>query len=369
MAGPEWIPAALLPNLFAQEAVDAEVISLAPRYDPRVDVFCAIHPTIGDLLSHYTNAFNDAVDPVVLIVRADLLAKIGTVEALASFRDLVSLSVIPYSRALSVLSPHPRGVLYSNSFAFYPWMLGTDNEHLIAQTPAMRALHVVEEFHGQSSPELPEMMLSELDQTLFNALLRRWKRYYLGNRHRWQDRALFRSLNMANQAAQLPASIDTTLYDLGRIAALWVSAFEILAHPRTGNSGLNSVYPLFERVSYLTSRVGRKMYAAYMSHKRPWPRRSLPCWLYGKLYKARCAFLHGNPVRISLLSPKNYGVGLFWLAPCLYRLALAGFLDLAYTKRIPSLTAPEKLGEYIGEEMRFEQYQKSIESALLKARR
>jgi hypothetical protein len=26
------------------------------------------------------------------------------------------------------------------------------------------------------------MMLSELDQTLFNALLRRWKRYYLGNR-------------------------------------------------------------------------------------------------------------------------------------------------------------------------------------------
>jgi hypothetical protein len=248
-------------------------------------------------------------------------------------------------------------------------LLARDNEHLIAQTPAMKALHLVHGFHGQSSPDLPEMLLSEWDNPLFDALVHRWKRYYLGNRRSWQDHTLFRSLNMANQAAQLPANIDTTLYDLGRITAPWVSAFEILAHPRTGKSGLNSVYPLLDGVSYFSSRVRRKTHAAYMSHKRPWPRRSLPSWLYGKLYRARCAFLHGNPVRISLLSPKNYKVGLFWLAPCLYRLALTGILGLTFkAKKIPTLSTPEKLGEYAARVMQFEHYQRTIESALLKAR-
>lgn len=214
------------------------------------------------------------------------------------------------------------------------------------------------------------MQLSELDEPLFDALLRHWKRYYLGKRQRWQDRALFRSLNMATQAAQLPASIDTTLYDLGRMTALWVSAFEILAHPRTANSGLTSVYPLFDRISYQDRDVGRRRYAAFMGRgKRPWPRRSLPCWLYGKLYQARNKFLHGSPVRISLLSPHESTVGLFWLAPSLYRLALTGFLDLSFKKRVPNADNPHKLGTYIAQETQFTKYQEIIERALLRSRR
>ena len=41
------------------------------------------------------------------------------------------------------------------------------------------------------------MQLCELDEPLFAALLARWKRRYHRKRQRWQDRALFRSLNMA----------------------------------------------------------------------------------------------------------------------------------------------------------------------------
>jgi hypothetical protein len=364
----EWTPAAILPNLFADKAVEGEVIALAPRSDPRVQGFCAAHPNFEVLLSRFTDAFHVELDPVVLIVRDDVLPKLAHVEPLASFRDLVALCVIPYCRSLAVVYRNPHHISYSNSFSFYPWMLGTDNEHLIATTPAMTALHVVEEFHGQSAPELPSLQLSELDEPLFNALLRRWKRYYLGKGQRWQDRALFRSLNMATQAAQLPASIDTTFYDLGRMAALWVSAFEILAHPRTANSGLKSVYPLFECISFCDRHVGRRRYTAYMGRiKKPWPRRSLPGWLYGKLYQARCAFLHGGPVRTSLLSPANSKVGLFWLAPSLFRLALTGFVDLSFKKSIPK--DPQKLGKYIADKMQFTKYQKTIERALLRARR
>jgi len=55
-------------------------------------------------------------------------------------------------------------------------------------------------------------------------LLERWERYYLGTKRRREDRILFRSLNMAVKAAQMPGGIDVTLYDVGRMIALWVWA-------------------------------------------------------------------------------------------------------------------------------------------------
>jgi hypothetical protein len=56
------------------------------------------------------------------------------------------------------------------------------------------------------------------------SLLKRWERYYLGTKRRREDRILFRSLNMAVKAAQMPGGIDVTLYDVGRMIALWVWA-------------------------------------------------------------------------------------------------------------------------------------------------
>lgn len=361
-----WTPAAILPNIYARKAVEGRVIALAPCFDDRVQAFCAKHSKFGVLLSRFTDAFHVRLTPVVLIVRDDVLPQLAKTEPLASFRDLVALSVIPYCRSLASVYSNPHHISYSNSFFFYPWMLGANHQNLVALTPAMQALHVVEEFHGQSSPELPEMRLSELDEPLFEALLRRWIRHYLGKRQRWQDRALFRSLNMAAHAAQLPASIDTTLYDLGRMVALWVSAFEISAHRRTERSGLSSVYPLFERIAYQEHSIRRRQYIAYMGGaKRPWPRRSLPCWLYGKLYQARNDFLHGNPVRRSILKPNKSKSGLFWLAPLLYRLALTGFLELSFHDNI--VNSPQQTGKNIAQGMMFTRYQETIERALIRA--
>jgi hypothetical protein len=168
--------------------------------------------------------------------------------------------------------------------------------------------------------------------------------------------APFSALSIWAHAAQLPAGIDATLYDLGRMTALWVSAFEILAHPRTSKSGLSSVYPLFENATHLDPKVGRRKYLAYMGRsKKPCPRRPLPCWLYGKLYQARCDFLHGNPVRPKTLHPSDLNDSLFWLAPCLYRLALAGFLNLPPNR-------PDSYISYIDP-------QRTIERAILQTRR
>ena len=327
-----WSPAAILPNLSAKKAVEGEVVAFAPCDDPRVLAFCAAHPKFKELISRFTNAFNVPLKPVVQIVRDDVMPKLALVEPLASFRDLVALSVIPYARSLGIVYGNGHHISYSNSFWLYPWMLGQDNEHIVALTPAIQSIHVVEKFHGQSSPELSIMKLTDLDEPLFEALLRRWKRHYLGKRQRWEDRALFRSLNMAAQAAQLPAGVDATLYDLGRIISLWVSAFEILAHPRIGKSGLHEVYSLLDQVPYLERSVAQRRCVAYKSRAR----RVFPCRLYGKLYQARCDFLHGNAIRKDRLSFTGAEAGLFWVAPSLYRLALTGFLELSTVQEPPT---------------------------------
>ena len=364
----DWSPAAILPNLTAQKAVEGGVVAFVPHDDPRVQEFCVAYPNFEELISRFTNAFGVPLKPVIQIVRNDVLSKLSYVEPLASFRDLVALSVVPYARSLSVVYGNPHHISYSNSFWLYPWMLAKDNKNIVASTPALMGFHLVKEFHGQSSPELSAMTLKDLDEPLFEALLVRWKHHYLGKRQRWHDRALFRSLNMAAQAPQLPGGVDTTLYDLGRIAALWVSAFEILTHPRKGKAGLGSVYACMNAISHIDGKVKQRRYSAYINHKKPWPRRTLACYLYGKLYRARCNFLHGEPIGTRPLNPAGSQVSLFWLAPCLYRLALTAFLGVSHKGTIPKGHNPKKLGEYIASQLRFERYQETIERALLRAR-
>lgn len=325
----DWVPAAILPNLRSERAVEGDVIALAPIHDPRVVSLGARHPKFKDFISRFTNAFDVPTRPVIQIVREDVAAKLADVEPLASFRDLVALFVIPYTRALATIYGNRaiNRISYSNSFWLYPWMLAKNNEYLVALTPALRGLHVVDEFHGQAAPELPIMDLDEIDECLLKVLLRRWRRYFLGGRRYAEDRALFRSLNMAAQAAQMPGGIDVTLYDLGRLIALWVSACEILANHVSGRANVKKVYDLLDRVSFVNHRISLRKYKAFVS-KTETERRNLACQVYGKLYHARCDFLHGNPIRKDRLTFSGQ-VGFSWVAPCVYRLALTGFLKLS----------------------------------------
>ena len=339
----KWVPVAILPNLSGGKAIEAEVVALAPFGDLRVQAICAATPLFADLLSRFTDAFGVALEPFVLIGRDDAIP-ILSADALLSFRDLAAISIIPHSRSLNTVYKTTNRIVYSNSFGLYPWMLSTKNDALVASTPAFKGFHVVEQFHGQSSPELPVMCVEDrdVDIALLDALVSRWKRHYLGHRPRWKDRALFRSLNMAVQAASIPAIVPT-IFDIGRSISLWVSAFEILSHPRVEKATLLTVYDLLERLAYSELNVGRRKYSAYaperlkkeMKKKGLKLRHPLPCWIYGKLYQARNHFLHGNSIPKKALSPKGTKNGLFWLAPSLYRLALTGFLDLSVRKKLP----------------------------------
>lgn len=358
-----WTPASILPNLYAETPLEGDVVALAPRGDARVLAYCGLHSQFNELISRFTNAFGQELNPLVLVVRDDVASKLGRVEPLASFRDLAALSVIPYSRSLQVQSKGLHRIYYSDSFLFYPWMTTKDNPYIICSTPALWAVHDASQFHGQSSPEIPplELKLHQVDKPLFDALLLRWAGFYVQQNDSWENRALFRSLDMANQAARVPGGADAKIFDFGRSSALWVSAFEILTHPSSGNANLNTVYQLLDDVEYLTAAVRERKYTVQGKSQPP---RSLASWFYGELYRVRCDFLHGNPIGDSPLTPKGTEADLHWLAASLYRLALTGFLSLSF-----KVTGSEEGGR--GDDdlarLRFERYQRAAERALADA--
>ena len=132
----EWKPVFVLPNIDIDEPIDGELAVLAPASDRRVAGLGRAHPNFKAFLARFADAFGVKLTPTVLLVRADAPKTFYTVDAVASFRDLIALSVVAYNRALELKYPRGHRVLFGNAFAFYPWMIDRNYEHLVGSTPA-----------------------------------------------------------------------------------------------------------------------------------------------------------------------------------------------------------------------------------------
>jgi hypothetical protein len=363
----DWVPLILLPNVALIAPVETGIMALVPSNDARVRRLIRDHPRLKTFVGRFTDPFGQQVSPSIMVVRRDAPEYVRHVEAVASFRDLIALSVVPLSRARELAHPRGHRIAYSDAFSFYPWMIDRNYEHLVGSTPAFMGLHDIDRFKGQSSAEILPATLDpyDIDEPLLSELVRRWKRRYTQARVTWTDRALFRSLNMANEASRLPAAGDMTFYDVGRSLALWVSAFEILVHPGRGRSGLSQVYAVLDGIHWQKRKAARRRYIRYHPDPHQRLRRSLGAWIYGELYQARNDFLHGNPVSARRLIIRRSGRNLFQYAAPLYRMALASFLNLWWLKPIPSREDADSFGRYIAEKMNFDGYQETIEKGLL----
>ncbi len=366
---PPWTALAVCPNLQMDTTIEGTQIALTSPHDNRVTDICAANPNFAVFLERFTDAFGMEIWPSVLIADTDLPRITVTVDAIASFRDAVSISVIPQQASRNLVYGRNLGIAFSNTFALYPWMVDRHDEYLIAQTPSMWAIHEVAAFHGQSDPEIPHLTLqqNDIDTPLMQELLERWHEYYVQGESTWNNVALFRSLNMANAAMQMPAGIDTTLYDIGRMLALWVSAFEILAHPRDGDSNFRAVYQLLNKNDWCHGKLAHRLYKAYGSSKKK-PRENLACWIYGELYKVRNSFLHGNAVNAADLLYRPSKRSMIQFASPLFRMALSGHLPLRWTAESPPLEEAEAVGVYAAAMMDFHDPQTLCERALRLAR-
>jgi hypothetical protein len=361
---PEWIPTFTLPNITLTETIESQGIALVSTADPRLAEICNSYPAFAKYVASFKTEFGRSVAPSFILCHQDTPPSFKTVDALAAFRDAVSMSVIPYSWARSLRHGGPfGGIFYSNWFHIYPWTMDKNYEHLVTLTLATHAMDEVTRLVGQSSPAFSprHLDMNAVDQTLLAALLERWQRSYRAEMPAHDDVALFRSLNMANSAALLPAGPEATMYDIGRSVALWVSAFEILAPAK--HQGYAAIYDLLRKVEYEISELSGDTYQAYgfSQSNRLEP---LTCWVYGEIYHARNDFLHGNPITPKRLFVEKSDRALSSYTAPLYRLALTGLLDLTWRKPWPPKEDAQAFGKAISDRMDFKHCQVEIERAI-----
>jgi hypothetical protein len=318
------------------------------------------HPRLKVFLSKFSDQFGEEVAPSVLLIHKDAPLSYRTAEAVTGFRDVLSLSVVPYARATRF--PVSSGLTYTNTFQFYPWMIDKNYEEMILVNPAMMHQQLLSEFRGQPFPEQPLASIgeSDIDLPLANALVARWITRFTVGEVSWQDKALFRSLNMANEAGRIPAQTAAVHYDAGRSVALWVSAYEILAHPGgNGRSDFDAVADLLERVQW----VRRDMATLSYPIGRPPKQRTRGSWICRQVYDRRNDFLHGNDVDGSALALNRKPMT--DLAAAVFRLVLTGFLDLRFNEPAPDESDTKAFAEHYVRRMRFNTFQEAYGRCLL----
>lgn len=311
-----------------REPLEMENVALCPPSDMRVIAAIAQHPRLGIFLDKFTDAFGQKISPAVLLVREGTPEIYRTTAAIGGFRDAMAASTLTSGRAVLVShSASMRRPIWAECLSFYPWMIDRNGTYLIANTPSMMGMHHVDEFRGQSfagfSPN--EIGQSDIDGPLFTQLSLRWTSRFREEDVSWEDRALFRSLNMAYQACMMPGGLEATFYDVGRLISLWVSACEILVHPGPGGgSGKTQVMDILDCADWCSELLKTK--SEQVGGKKQMAR-TVASALYFRIDSLRSSFLHGNDVDQSELLTES-GVHLLHVAACIYRVLLTTRLEV-----------------------------------------
>lgn len=360
----EWIPIVALPNLDMRGKVECEYAAIVRPDDPRVEKLRADHPRLTDFLTRFRSQFGAEIFPSLILLSANAPGSCRTAEAVTGLRDMLSMSVVPRARARRLHANQPNGLVYSTAFQFYPWMLDNKYEEMLLHNSAEIHLHLLSEFRGQPFPEQGQLAVWDInvDMPLAQELLRRWVSRFTSAQVFWADKALFRSLNMANEAARLPALTASTFYDVGRALALWVSAYEILVHPGIGISNKARVAAELEKVHWIDPALAA---LNYPGPGNPPQMKQLATWICYKIYGLRDDFLHGNDVDGPALLLN--GRPMMDFAGSIYRMVLTGFLDLHFAEVLPADANSEAMGKFVAAQLSFKSYQKLYEKALMTA--
>ncbi len=319
-----------LPSLGLHNAIGNENIAIVPNNDSRITKITSKDNVAKHFIEGFKDQFKRDVSPSFLIIPNDAPNFLRDIETIVGFRNIIALSSIIKGYEHQLRKNFVAYTLYSDYFDFYPISISKDGKGFITSSPAVLGYdYEAQNFLGQSSPALanPGHVTAKPDVDIYGLLEKAWNRRYIKRKlNEWQSRKLFRSLEMAYQASTLPFKNHSTIYDFGSSACLWVSALEILSHPRIGNANLLSVLNLLGGYEWEHKVIKRKVYKIVyggISSKY-----NLIQKLYKELYDTRNVFLHGNPVRLNRLHPFRHqhipAITIF--APLIYKVALLSFL-------------------------------------------
>jgi hypothetical protein len=357
-----WTPVWAMPNVTVDEAIEASHAALVPCSDRRLCAVVNRDPALKTFLGAFRDEFGNRISPTVAMIRKDAADSVRSDTALGGFRDAVCISAIIAGWSMN---RGRGGVVHSDAFDVYPWFPGLHG-HLGTVTPAMIGLHNVEELQGQSAPALGRRSLSpsDIDRPLLEELLARWQRCFVDGDYSDENLRLFRSLEMARAASKVPGGADANIYDAGRAMALWVSAFEILAHDGH-HADFRSVLSLLARAQWLKSEL--KVLDREALHRRKPVQTNLAGEVYVHLNRVRNDFLHGNAVTHETLRLEKCRKSALHFAAPLFRVALTAALDLKFSESMHDLANAEGYGPYIGRRRDFRAAQRFAEDAILVA--
>jgi hypothetical protein len=368
-----WELLFVLPDAAFREPIESEYLALVPSDDSRLKSLCKQHSTIARLVGRFTDQFGRQIKPSALLVRSDAPRSVLHFYAVASFRSVVALSSVTDAWTMQLGGGNAGYPLWSDFFDLYPFAPRKDYQQLTARSVASWEIDKPDNFCGQRAPHLPtgDRLSFGLDKVVLDSCLKAWRRRFVAGRKEWKSRALFRSLEIACQAAPMPAigTREPTIHDAGLGISLWVSAFEILKHRRGDRANLLTVVTLMKGAGWRDDKLKARRYVVKYRGKRH--QVNYACKLYAELYKARCDFLHGNPVAAGNLFPSRERKGpiLLHCAPLIYRVALLEFLGVGTGDRpsLLSLLSLNRIGEYVAHWRAQDNFEKALRACQDKA--
>lgn len=293
-----WELFGALPNIRCQSAVEWRDVALVPPSDARIHAMLAASPGLKKFFYGFRNQFGREIEVSFILFRHGGISERRIEEAVVDFRNSLAIVAIVrgWAQTLVSVASVPR-TLYSDSFAFYPYSVSKDPSILINHNPALRAIDLIDEFSGQMSAELTTVSfdIERIDDPRLTILKQKWESRYFHTRGRSKTTSLFRSLQVAFHAFDLPVKNRNSLHDVGIGVALFISAIEILVHPgRSGRADLTKALRLFNSLRRARSSTLAKRWRVPVAGVRV--SCNLCAKLYARLYAIRNAFLHGNPV-------------------------------------------------------------------------
>lgn len=366
----KWLLAFVLPNfsLWRVEArgtpaaglgLETTDVAFVEAGDPRLLRIRAESTGADKLLGGFIDEHGEQHRPAALILRATASIRRWRGEhALLGYRNGVAIAVLLRTAADRIARRTGLGPLYADTFFIHPTMVMSNGVGLVTQAPGFVSTDprpgVV---RAMASPHISRRVRPlRADSYLLRAFTKEWESRFVGRRavDTAFARSLFRSLDVAFQAAAAPTRNGGSMHDYGVVIALWISAIEILVWPSKRRADQRATLAFLATYDgWTSSRLRRRSNVAVFGGNKGKTRVRWIEWACNRLYDARNSFLHGDPVSRQLFSPvrSNRRTSLMEVAPLIYRTALCVYLAQRYPTARSRLTAgqPDDLG--MAEEM------------------
>lgn len=316
-----------IPSVDIRNYIAINDLILLGSSDSRYQELKERNPVLKQYLDSFRTPFGKKVNPSI-IVRDESLEKVEP-SHLCAFRNAIAISSVIGSRILSHNQTNT-GFYCTDLFDFHPVSVSSDGTDLIARTAFENSMCCdVNNFSGHTTSSVihPENIEPAIDDKLMLALLDVIeKKARTLEEKRFKNRVT-QTMEMVFYALRSPFILFGEPTDFGVQMSLWVSAFEILANPHSTDVKFSDVSAIIKAVPWRDKKLRIRNLA---SPTRQGEKTSLPVQIYGRLYRTRNAYMHGNVRRKGEYEfHKRKGWGhLFFQVPALYRCVLMRILNL-----------------------------------------